>query len=121
MNLDNITEAVEAATSKAVALANLREQVAKGETMGVIAMYEQAATLFGATFDETDRACEIGRLARAFAADVKARAAVGDLRAEYHAQRPKVRAYSLLMADGIGPRAAVDAFKKLLTAIEREP
>ena len=49
-----ITEADEAATSKAQALANLREQVIKGETMGVIDMYERAALTAGATYDEVE-------------------------------------------------------------------
>jgi len=49
-----ITEADEAATSKDVALANLREQVAKGETQGVIDMYERAAWYAGATVSDTE-------------------------------------------------------------------
>jgi hypothetical protein len=48
------TEADEAVTSKNVALANLRDQVAKGETQGVIDMYERAAWNAGATVSETE-------------------------------------------------------------------
>lgn len=116
-SIEDVTEAVEAASCKAIALANLREQVAKGETAGVIDMYERASVAFGASFDETERACAVGRLAREFSLDVKARVSAGDLRAEYHAQRPKVRAYSLLMADGLTPREAVDAFRVLLITV----
>jgi hypothetical protein len=46
---DEITEADKATTSKAVALANLREQVSKREAHGVIDMYERAAWNAGAT------------------------------------------------------------------------
>lgn len=95
-----ITEAIEAAYSKEAALYNLAAQYAKDETVGVRDMYESAAVAYGASFDETDRAAEIGRLARAYALDVKARQAAGDTHAEYHAQRPKVRAYRLLLAGG---------------------
>jgi len=57
-----MTEADEAASSKAVALANLREQVEKRETAGVVAMYEVAAWNVGATVAETDAAMKAGRL-----------------------------------------------------------
>ena len=49
-----ITEADEAATSKDVALANLRDQIAKGETAGIVDMYERAAWNAGATVSETE-------------------------------------------------------------------
>jgi hypothetical protein len=49
-----ISEADEAATSKETAFANLRDQIAKGETDGVIAMYERAAWGAGATVAETE-------------------------------------------------------------------
>ena len=50
----DLTEADEAATSKEVALANLRDQIAKDETHGVIAMYERAAWGAGASVKETE-------------------------------------------------------------------
>jgi hypothetical protein len=53
LGIYEVTEADEAATSKDVALANLREQVAKQETQGVIAMYERAAWNAGASTRET--------------------------------------------------------------------
>jgi hypothetical protein len=57
-----ITEADEAANnSKELALLNLTEQVAKGETMGVISMYEVAALELGATLAETEAAIANGR------------------------------------------------------------
>lgn len=46
----DVTEADEAATTKERALENLRYQVTNGETMGVIAMYEQAAYNAGASY-----------------------------------------------------------------------
>jgi len=52
--MSEITEADEAATSKAVALSNLREQVIKQESRGVIDMYERAALNAGATVAETE-------------------------------------------------------------------
>lgn len=56
-----MTEADEAAKDKATALDNLREQVAKRETAGVIAMYQVAAWNVGATVGETDAAMKAGR------------------------------------------------------------
>jgi hypothetical protein len=49
-----ITEADEAATDKRTALDNLGDQIAKGETAGVIAMYERAAWGAGASVAETE-------------------------------------------------------------------
>lgn len=60
-----VSEADEAATDKATALANLREQVAKGESMGVVAMYERAAWHAGASVVETEAAMKAGRERRA--------------------------------------------------------
>lgn len=54
------SEADESATDRATALANLREQVIKRETQGVIAMYERAAWNAGATIEETNRAMKEG-------------------------------------------------------------
>lgn len=108
-----ITEANEAASSKLTALENFAAQYAKDETMGVRAMYEQAAVCHGASFDETERWAEVGKLVRAFWIDVEARLAAGDKRAEYHAQRPKVDAYRLLMAQPMSPKEAVATFKRI--------
>lgn len=49
-----MTEADEAATSKQVALDNLRSMIAQKETQGVIAMYERAAWNAGASVRETE-------------------------------------------------------------------
>jgi len=54
------SEADESATDKLTALANLREQVAKGETMGVVSMYELAAWRVGASPRETELAMQEG-------------------------------------------------------------
>ena len=59
-----MTEADEAAKDKPTALANLREQVAKGESAGIVDMYERAAWNVGATVQETDAAMKAGREAR---------------------------------------------------------
>lgn len=56
----NVSEADESATDKLTALANLREQAAKGETMGVVSMYELAAWKVGATPLETEDAIKQG-------------------------------------------------------------
>lgn len=53
--IDEVSEADEAATDKATALANLREQFEKGETHGVVAMYIQAAWNAGASVAETEQ------------------------------------------------------------------
>ena len=58
---DDISEASESSPSKATALANIREQVERGETMGVVAMYERAAYQAGATVAEV---CEATRKQR---------------------------------------------------------
>lgn len=39
--------------------------------------------------------------------------------AEYHAQRPKVRAYAILVRSGWTPKQAVVAFRNLLTEIRK--
>lgn len=52
--MDDITEADEAASDKNQALDNLRSQVNKGETMGIVAMYERSAWHAGATVAETE-------------------------------------------------------------------
>lgn len=52
--IDEVTEADEAATSKQTALDNWREQVSKGESQGVVDMYERAALAAGATVDELE-------------------------------------------------------------------
>jgi len=57
-----VTEADEAATSKWVAIQNLCDQVARGETAGVIAMYERAAWGAGASVFETEAAIAAHRL-----------------------------------------------------------
>jgi len=53
-DLFTVSEADEAATSKEVALANLRAMVSQKETQGIIAMYERAAWNAGATVRETE-------------------------------------------------------------------
>jgi len=60
--LCDVSEADEAATSKHVALENLREQVRKGETIGVVAMYERAAWAAGATVAETEEVLITARI-----------------------------------------------------------
>ena len=65
-----ISEADEASTSRERALENLRDQVAKGETHGVIAMYERAAWNAGATVRETEA---VQRAVRARLVDNRAR------------------------------------------------
>lgn len=55
-----VTEGDEAAADKETALANLREQAAKGETQGVVGMYELAAWKVGATPQETEQAIKAG-------------------------------------------------------------
>lgn len=57
-----MTEADEAARDKPTALANYREQVAKGEAMGVIEMYERAARTVGATDEEIRTAREAAKV-----------------------------------------------------------
>lgn len=52
-------------------------------------------------------------LAGEYVRDVKARRALGDHKAEYHAQRPKVQAYGALMRAGLTPRQAVDYFRSI--------
>lgn len=49
-----ITEADEGATSVERALSNLRDQVDRRETVGILAMYERAAWAAGATVRETE-------------------------------------------------------------------
>ena len=49
-----ISEADEAATSKAAALDNLRSQVDRKETPAIVDMYERAAWDAGATVQETE-------------------------------------------------------------------
>ena len=53
-DLFDVTEADEAATTKQVALDNLRSMIAQKETQGVIAMYERAAWNAGASVRETE-------------------------------------------------------------------
>jgi hypothetical protein len=53
---DEVTEASETNPSKATALSNLRAQVEKEETAGVIQMYENAAFSAGATVAEIEKA-----------------------------------------------------------------
>lgn len=47
-------EADEAAADRETALANLQEQIAKGETIGVLCMYETAAWRAGASVEQTE-------------------------------------------------------------------
>jgi hypothetical protein len=56
---------------------------------------------------------EAKTLAAEYSRDVRARRAAGDARPEYHAQRPKVRAYAILMRRGMTPREAVDYFRSV--------
>ena len=60
-NCYDVSEADEAASDKATALYNLTAQVVKGESMGVIDMYERAAWGAGATVAETESAIKKGR------------------------------------------------------------
>ena len=52
-------------------------------------------------------------LAREYARDVQARRRLGDTRAEYHAQLPKVKAYGALINAGMTAREAVDYFREI--------
>lgn len=56
MAFGGITEADESATSKQRAIENLKSQVYKGESVGVIDMYEQAALNSGASVQEIEQA-----------------------------------------------------------------
>ena len=53
----------------------------------------------------------IASLATEYSADVQARRAAGDTHAEYHAQRPKVKAYAALVHAGMAPREAIEYFR----------
>ena len=57
---------------------------------------------------------EVHRLACEFKTDVQHRRALGDRQAEYHAQRPKVQAYKLMLDAGLRPREAVKRFARIL-------
>jgi 1,6-anhydro-N-acetylmuramate kinase len=52
-------------------------------------------------------------LANDYTTDVRRLRAAGDHRAEYHAQRPKVKAYGALMHAGLTPREAIDYFRSV--------
>jgi hypothetical protein len=52
-------------------------------------------------------------LAREYADDVRARRRLGDAKAEYHAQLPKVKAYGALIHAGLSAREAVDYFRSV--------
>jgi hypothetical protein len=56
-----MTEEDEAATSKTVALDNLREQIVKGKSLGVIDMYERAAWSAGASVKEMEACLNAAR------------------------------------------------------------
>ncbi len=60
--MNDITEADEAATDKVTALSNLQYQIVKGETMGIIGMYEQAAINAGASGAEISQVEKIASL-----------------------------------------------------------
>jgi len=68
------------------------------------------------TKHRVDRALadRVAMLAREYADDVRLRRRHGDSHAEYHAQRPKVKAYGALMHAGLSPREAVDYFRDVL-------
>jgi len=53
------------------------------------------------------------RLANEYTRDVLARREVGDSKAEYHAQRPKVKAYAALIHAGLTPREAIAYFRSV--------
>ncbi len=61
MDICDVTEADESATSKEAALRALEAQVMKNETHGIIAMYEMAALEAGATVAETEAIISRGR------------------------------------------------------------
>ena len=63
---------------------------------------------------DSDVEQKAAELARAYRDDVAARTKVGDKRAEYHAQEPKVEALRLLLVAGLTPKAAVNAFETIL-------
>jgi hypothetical protein len=56
----------------------------------------------------------VHRLACEFKAEVAHRRALGDRHAEYHAQRPKTRAYKLMLDAGLSPRELVKRFARIL-------
>lgn len=60
----DVSEADEAASNKWTALENLKSQVVKGESYGVIDMYERAAWGAGATVKETEAAILEGNQTR---------------------------------------------------------
>jgi hypothetical protein len=70
-----------------------------------------------------DRALSIRirTLAEEYVADVRRLKAAGDHHAEYHAQRPKVKAYGALMHAGMTPRQAVDYFKQIEADVFQHP
>jgi hypothetical protein len=55
----------------------------------------------------------VSALAAEYTSSVRARRALGDLRPEYHAQAPKVKAYGALMHAGLSPREAIAAFRRI--------
>lgn len=65
-------------------------------------------------------AARVLALAEEYVKDVKARRAFGDFRPEYHAQKPKVEAYKLLLDEGLSSRKAVAYFRHVLTLIGEE-
>ena len=52
-------------------------------------------------------------LAREYALEVYDRRRLGDDKAKYHAQRPKVKAYGALMRAGLTPREAINYFRSV--------
>lgn len=64
MDIFDVTEADEGATSKGRALMALEAQVLKDETMGIIQMYEDAALAAGATVAETEKVMTEARRVR---------------------------------------------------------
>ena len=55
----------------------------------------------------------VRQLAREYTVDVYNRRRVGDAHAKYHAQRPKVKAYGVLMKAGLTPREAIQYFRSV--------
>jgi hypothetical protein len=59
----------------------------------------------------------IQALAEQYAREVRLRTELGDARAEYHAQAPKIMAYKLLIDSGLTPKEAIAEFQRVLEGL----
>lgn len=55
---------------------------------------------------------EVRELMNKFRRDVELRKELGDSNAEYHSREPKIRAYKLLLDEGLTPKEAVELANK---------